>query len=57
MDGLPPDPLPDLTIVTIPGTVIRNGLGQLVQLVPDRVVAAEILERDDAGAATRVRLL
>lgn len=52
---MPEDPFPDLTLVELQGTTIRNGHGQIVQLIPGRVILAEVTERDDDGTITRVR--
>lgn len=54
---MPEDPFPDLTLITLPGTTIRNGDGELIQLIAERVAAAEITARDSDGEATRVRIL
>lgn len=53
----PEDPHPDLTLVTLAGAEIRNGWGHLIQLIPERVVAAQVVSRDAEGEPLSVRIL
>lgn len=54
---LPDDPFPDLTLVTIPGALIVNSCRQIIQLYPERVVAAMVVDRNPDGVPLAVRIV
>lgn len=54
---MPEDPFPDLTLLEFEPVEIRNGVGEIIQLIPARVAMVQILTRNLDGTPALVQLL